>query len=177
MRKQPLNKYIKLFTTILFCFIISSSANAVGEGQLPVSDSYSDVIQSVKKQTSQTAQTINNEDRENTLAHKAVTESIDNTVNNSQTTKNSKNSVLSNEVKKQTKPKISATSIIFKFLFAMLWVIISSGFIFLILLAYKKLILKGRSILPTYESMEHSLETPKNFKEAIKIFLDKTKWN
>jgi len=169
-----LNKLSKLLIIFLFCLILHVPANAVGENQLPVSDSYSDIIQSVQKQTSKSAEKIDNEDRENTLAHKAVTESIDDAVKKPQA---EENTVLNKELKKQTKPKTNITNVLFKFLFAMLWVLISSGFIFIILLAYKKLILKGRSVLPTYESMEHSLDTPKNFKEAIKIFLDKTKWN
>ena len=168
-----MNKIFKLLIVFIFCITVNSSANAVGESQIPVSNSYSDIIQSVQNQTPAN-ETGNNVYREDTLAHKAVTESIDDTINAAPV---EEKSVLSKELKKQTKPKTSITSILFKFLFAMLWVIISSIFIFLILIAYKKLILKGGSVLPTYESLEHSLETPKNFKEAIKIFLDKTKWN
>lgn len=174
MRKLQLNKYFKLLIITLFCFVLNSSAYGIGESQIPVSESYSDVIQSVQKQTSRTAETVNGENSESTLAHRAVTENIDNAV---KTVESENNSVVKNEIRKQTKSKTSITNLMFKFLFAMLWVAISSVFIFLILLAYKKLILKDRSVLPTYESMEHSLDTPKKFKEAIKIFLDKTKWN
>ena len=59
----------------------------------------------------------------------------------------------------------------------MLWVGISSIAIFIILLSYKKFVSGRKRVTPTYESKAHSLDTPTNFKEAIKLFLDKTKWS
>ena len=58
----------------------------------------------------------------------------------------------------------------------MIWVIISSIIIFILLISYKKLILKDNRQNITYENTAQSLDTPKNFKDALKLFLDKTKW-
>lgn len=77
----------------------------------------------------------------------------------------------------QTKSPQSFKNILLKFVFAIIWVVFSSFAIFIILISYKKLILKEKKGLPKYKNTEHSLQTPKNFKEAFKLFLDKTKWN
>lgn len=65
-------------------------------------------------------------------------------------------------------------SIIFKFMLAMLWVVISSAIIFLVLLGYKKIVIKKQVVIE--KSKEKSLESPKTFKEAVNLFLDITKW-
>ena len=142
-----MNKVFQIFILLAFCFVINSSEFVTAEP----------VVSETQTQTTQ-IDTITDEDF-------AITEPQENVTNNA----------LNEEIRKQTKHKNN--NVFFKFLFSMLWVTISSFFVFLILLAYKKLILKGKTVIPTYESMEHSLDTPKNFKEAIKIFLDKTKWN
>lgn len=170
-----MNNFIKILSTIIICFTVNLAAFAVVENQIPVSESYTEVIKSVKQQTSQPSEDVYKEKRTSSVTNETYSDKFNKELTDSQATEDK--TVLSQEIKKQTKPKTSFTNFLFKFLFAMLWVAISSGFIYLILIAYKKLILKGRSVMPTYESMEHSLDTPKNFKEAIKIFLDKTKWN
>lgn len=195
VRKQLLNN--KLFFKILFitsAFIfIKADVYAVNETQIPVSTSFSETIQSVQntqnlgqqgiKATSSTqtnnAQTQQQQENTTTLAHEAVTGTIEQKTQDELNNPNSNQdlSVLKKEIQKQTKPKKSYVNVIFKFLLALIWVAISSIIIFIILLSYKKLILKGKPITPTYESTEQSLDTPKNFKEAIKLFLDKTKWD
>ena len=63
-----------------------------------------------------------------------------------------------------------------KFLMAMFGVVASSVLIYVLLTVYNKI----RSIfnISTSESsdFESSLETPKNIEDAVKTFLDKTKW-
>lgn len=170
------NKIFTAIFTILCCIAINSAVYAVGENAVPVSQSYTDAIQSASQQGGNLQQNQTPEDKNETLAHQAVTGSIDEAAN---ALKNQaeQQSIVGNEIKKQTKTKKSYVNIIFKFILAMVWVCISSVIIFIILISYKKLILKGKPITPTYESMAESLETPKNFKEAIKLFLDKTKWD
>ena len=154
---------------------------AVNESSMPVSTSYSDAIQSVQNQIDlkeqQANQTQTQQTQEQTLAHQAVNGSLENATQAIQDANSEEIKPIAKEIQEQTKPRRSYINIIFKFILAMLWVCISSSIIFIILLSYKKLILKGKPITPTYESTEQSLETPKNFKEAIKLFLDKTKWN
>ena len=178
-RKTLQNNLFTIIFAFIFCLIVSNPSFAVGETQIPVSQSYTEALQSATNQINSpqpttTAQTPENKDE--TLAHQAVTGSIDEAANaiKNQT---EPQSVVGEEIKKQTKTKKSYMNIIFKFILAMVWVCISSIIIFIILISYKKLILKGKSITPTYESMAESLDSPKNFKEAIKLFLDKTKWN
>lgn len=183
------NNFIKiLITTSVFIFI-KTGAFAVSENQIPVSTSFSETIQSVQntqslgsqviKPNTQTGNTQQVEDKTKTLAHEAVTGTIEQATQDelNNTTSNQNLNSIKKEIQKQTKPKKSYVNVIFKFILALIWVAISSIIIFIILLSYKKLILKGKPITPTYESTEHSLDTPKNFKEAIKLFLDKTKWD
>lgn len=61
----------------------------------------------------------------------------------------------------------------FKFLIAMLGVLISSLAIFIVLKLYKKFILKNNVKLNSID-YDKTLESPKDFKEAINLFLDKT---
>lgn len=164
-----------LLVIVLSCFI-QSQVFAVGEDTVSVSNSYSEAIQSVQ-QSNPNLQTQTSTTTEETLAHQAVTGTVENANQAIQQANQIEITPIADEIKKQTKPKRSYVSAIFKFILAMLWVCISSIIIFIILLSYKKLILKGKPITPTYESTEHTLDTPKNFKEAIKLFLDKTKWD
>lgn len=62
---------------------------------------------------------------------------------------------------------------IFKFLIAMLCVIVSAGMIFFGLKLYQKFVLKNNG---KFDSIDYDkmLESPKDFKEAINIFLEKT---
>ncbi len=171
------NKILTVIFSIICCFIISQPSFAVDEvSVVPVSQSYTEAVQSAANQINTQQQTQATENKNETLAHQAVTGSIDEAANAIKNQTEQK-SVVGNEIKKQTKTKRSYVNIVFKFILAMIWVCISSVIIFIILISYKKLILKGKPITPTYESLEGSLETPKNFKEAIKLFLDKTKWN
>lgn len=62
---------------------------------------------------------------------------------------------------------------IYKFLMAMLGVILSSLAIFLGLKLYQKFVLKKSSKFDNIKN-DKTLESPKDFKEAINIFLDKT---
>lgn len=63
--------------------------------------------------------------------------------------------------------------ILIKFLMAMLGVIVSAAAIFLGLKIYKKFVLKNDTKNEIIDYNE-TLESPKDFKEAINIFLDKT---
>ena len=169
---------IKVLIFTIACFaLINPLAIAVGENQIPVSTSYSEVIQSVQNQQNLNPQATQTNAAATTPAHEAVTGSLENATKAIQDAQSEEISPIKKEVLKQTKPKKSYVNVIFKFILAMICVAISSIIIFIILLSYKRLILKGKPITPTYESTEHSLNTPKNFKEAIKLFLDKTKWN
>lgn len=183
--------FLKILFVISAFIFIKADVYAVNETQIPVSTSFSETIQSVQNTQSLGQQGIQTkssrvnsnqqqaEDKTKTLAHEAVTGTIEQKTQDELNNPNSNQdlSVLKKEIQKQTKPKKSYVNVIFKFLLALIWVTISSIIIFIILLSYKKLILKGKSITPTYESTEQSLDTPKNFKEAIKLFLDKTKWD
>ena len=171
------NKILTVIFSIICCFIINQPSFAVDEvSVVPVSQSYTEAVQSAANQINTQNQTQATENKNETLAHQAVTGSIDEAANAIKNQTEQK-SIVGNEIKKQTKTKRNYVNIVFKFILAMIWVCISSVIIFIILISYKKLILKGKPITPTYESLEESLETPKNFKEAIKLFLDKTKWN
>lgn len=61
----------------------------------------------------------------------------------------------------------------FRFLLAMLGVLVSSGAIFLGLKLYKNVILKNNTKLDNLD-YNKTLDSPKDFKEAINLFLDKT---
>lgn len=69
--------------------------------------------------------------------------------------------------------KAGFTYTILKFLMAMLGVLISSGAIFLGLKFYKKLVLQNNEKFSNID-YDKTLESPKDFKEAINLFLDKT---
>lgn len=62
---------------------------------------------------------------------------------------------------------------ILKFLIAMIGVLVSVLVIFLVLKLYKKVMLKNNLNLGSID-YDKTLESPKDFKEAINIFLDKT---
>lgn len=64
-------------------------------------------------------------------------------------------------------------STLVKFLLAMLGVVVSAGAIFLGLKFYKNVVLKGGTTNEVI-SIENSLHSPKDFKEAINLFLNKT---
>lgn len=174
------NNFIKSFIILFSCILIQQVSFAVGENTMPVSTSYSDALQSAQNQvaTQQTqTQTTQNQPATETLVHQAVNGTLENANQAIQEANQEEIKPITKEIQKQTRPKRSYINVIFKFVLAMLWVCISSVIIFIILLSYKRLILKGKPVTPTYESTEQSLDTPKNFKEAIKLFLDKTKWN
>ena len=171
------NNFLKNFLVLFCCVLLQTQSFAVGESTMPVSTSYSDAIQSVQNQIDIKEQQATQQSNEQTLAHQAVNGTLENANQAIQDANSEEIKPIAKEIQKQTRPKRSYINIVFKFILAMLWVCISSAIIFIILLSYKRLILKGKPITPTYESTEQSLETPKNFKEAIKLFLDKTKWN
>jgi len=62
---------------------------------------------------------------------------------------------------------------LFRFLMAMLGVIVSSAAIFLGLKLYQKFVLK-KGLSSDEKDYENTLESPKDFKEAINSFLSKT---
>lgn len=62
---------------------------------------------------------------------------------------------------------------VFKFFISMFWVIVSALLIFLGLKFYKKMILKNNAKIDKID-YDKTLESPKDFKEAINLFLDKT---
>lgn len=64
-------------------------------------------------------------------------------------------------------------SALVKFTATMFWVLVSAAIIFLGLKTYQKIALKG-NVKADKIDYEKSLESPKDFKEAINLFLDKT---
>ncbi len=76
------------------------------------------------------------------------------------------------------KQPVSKKKIAKKFLLAMSGVAISSIILFVLLSLYNKLRASfgGNAIQPPAEG-EAPLETPDNLTDAVKTFLDKTKWN
>ena len=167
----------KISIITIFFIIAIFSANLTFAEPLPVSTSYDDVINSAKK--------INNESVETTTKPNSLqnqeNEINTKTVNISKSTDSQDVQKISNQVKKdakniKTKQDIKILNLILKFILAMIWVIISSIIIFILLISYKKLILKDNRQNITYENTAQSLDTPKNFKDALKLFLDKTKW-
>lgn len=64
------------------------------------------------------------------------------------------------------------SNILLKFLIAIGWVIISSIIIYFSLISYKKLSKKPEFGI---DVEENTLDTPKNFKEAINLFIKKTR--
>lgn len=167
----------KISILTIFFIIAIFSANLTFAEPLPVSTSYDDVINSAKKITNESVETTNKpnslQNQENEINTK--------TVNISKSTDSQDVQKISNQVKKdakniKTKQDIKILNLILKFILAMIWVIISSIIIFILLISYKKLILKDNRQNITYENTAQSLDTPKNFKDALKLFLDKTKW-
>ena len=167
----------KISILTIFFIIAIFSANLTFAEPLPVSTSYDDVINSAKK--------INNESVETTTKPNSLqnqeNEINTKTVNISKSTDSQDVQKISNQVKKdakniKTKQDIKILNLILKFILAMILFIISSIIIFILLISYKKLILKDNRQNITYENTAQSLDTPKNFKDALKLFLDKTKW-
>ncbi len=74
---------------------------------------------------------------------------------------------------KQKDEKNDFKDILIKFFMSMLGVLLSSVAIILGLKLYKKLILKNNSKLNNID-YDKTFDTPKDFKEAINLFLDKT---
>lgn len=176
MKKNNIKNLILSISCILTLQLVAISASTT---QIPVSTSYDDMINVAKEQVSSSPATGNIQVQarahEEPLAPRgdlAYSNAMPTTTQAANTT------AVQPEVQQttQTKPKKSFASMVFKFILAMIWVVISSIVIFVILISYKRLILKGKTVRPTYETTEQSLDTPKNFKEAIKLFLDKTKW-
>ena len=167
----------KISILTIFFIIAIFSANLTFAEPLPVSTSYDDVINSAKKITNESVETTT---KPNSLQNQE-NENNTKTVNISKSTDSQDVQKISNQVKKdakniKTKQDIKILNLILKFILAMIWVIISSIIIFILLISYKKLILKDNRQNITYENTAQSLDTPKNFKDALKLFLDKTKW-
>lgn len=80
-----------------------------------------------------------------------------------------KNAYALTHLNKQDDFKVNAL----KFLLAMLGVLVSALTLFLVLKLYKKVTLKNNLNLGDID-YDKTLESPKDFKEAINIFLDKT---
>ncbi|MBR1908898.1 hypothetical protein IJ818_08185 [bacterium] len=68
--------------------------------------------------------------------------------------------------------KKSTPNVLLKFFIAIAWVIMSSLIIYFSLVSYKKLSGKPKFGI---DVEENTLETPKNFKEAINLFIKKTR--
>lgn len=81
----------------------------------------------------------------------------------------------SQELEKLAKPdeQMGFKYAFFKFFVAMMGVLVSALAIFAGLKIYKKFVLKNNSKLDNVD-YDKSLESPKDFKEAINLFLDKT---
>lgn len=174
MKKNNIKNLILSIACILTLQLVAISAPT---SQIPVSASYDDMINVAKEQVSSSPATgdiqVQARAQEEPLAPRGDLASS-NAMPEAQVANTT--AVQPQVQQTQTKPKKSFASMVFKFILAMIWVVISSIVIFVILISYKRLILKGKPVRPTYETTEHSLDTPKNFKEAIKLFLDKTKW-
>lgn len=72
----------------------------------------------------------------------------------------------------ELQPEVKPKSTLFKFAIAILWVLISSIIIYFSLMSYKKI--SSRTDFGI-DAEENTLNAPKNFKEAINLFLRKTK--
>ena len=165
---------------VISCIVLQHSIVMAESNVAPVTTSYDDMVKAIN----QTQTNVEGANVNETPAHAAVTGSL---TSDEIAVINSQSSVDASSVQKsidsyvKSKPQNSTKQSIFKlmlkFLIAMLWVCISSVVIFIVLISYKSLVLKRKRVTPTYESKAHSLDTPVNFKEAIKLFLDKTKWS
>lgn len=162
----------------LFFIAILYTANLTFAEPLPVSSSYDDIINSAQKTiTTEPVNTTTQSNAEQNEDNSVNTK----TVNISKPTDSQEIQKIANQTKKdakniKTKQDIKILNLVLKFLLAMIWVVISSIIIFILLISYKKLILKDNNQEINYENTSQSLDTPKNFKEALKLFLDKTKW-
>ena len=174
MKKNNIENLILSIACILTVQLLAVSAPT---SQIPVSASYDDMINVAREQVSSSPATgdiqVQARAQEEPLAPRGDL-AYSNATPEAQV---ANTTAIQPQVQQtQTKPKKSFASMVFKFILAMIWVVISSIVIFIILISYKRFILKGKPVRPTYETTEQSLDTPKNFKEAIKLFLDKTKW-
>lgn len=77
------------------------------------------------------------------------------------------------------KTPISKRQIAMKFIFAMFGVVLSSLIIYIGLTIYNKIRsgITSTEITHTLKGEDASLSTPENLSEAIKTFIEKTKWN
>ena len=170
------NNIKRLILSIACILTIQGLAISAPTSQIPVSASYDDMLNVAKEQVSSSPATgdvqVQARAQEEPLAPRGDL-AYSNAMPEAQVANTTS---IQPQVQTKTKPKKSFASMVFKFILAMIWVVISSIVIFVILISYKRLILKGKPVRPTYETTEQSLDTPKNFKEAIKLFLDKTKW-
>lgn len=170
------NNIKRLILSIACILTIQGLAISAPTSQIPVSASYDDMLNVAKEQVSTSPATgdvqVQARAQEEPLAPRGDL-AYSNAMPEAQV---ANTTAVQPQVQTKTKPKKSFASMVFKFILAMIWVVISSIVIFVILISYKRLILKGKPVRPTYETTEQSLDTPKNFKEAIKLFLDKTKW-
>ena len=170
------NNIKRLILSIACILTIQGLAISAPTSQIPVSASYDDMLNVAKEQVSTSPATgdvqVQARAQEEPLAPRGDL-AYSNAMPEAQVANTTS---VQPQVQTKTKPKKSFASMVFKFILAMIWVVISSIVIFVILISYKRLILKGKPVRPTYETTEQSLDTPKNFKEAIKLFLDKTKW-
>lgn len=170
------NNIKRLILSIACILTIQGLAISAPTSQIPVSASYDDMLNVAKEQVSSSPATgdvqVQARAQEEPLAPRGDL-AYSNAMPEAQV---ANTTAVQPQVQTKTKPKKSFASMVFKFILAMIWVVISSIVIFVILISYKRLILKGKPVRPTYETTEQSLDTPKNFKEAIKLFLDKTKW-
>lgn len=169
---------MKKISILALSFIaIIYSANLTFAEPFPVSSSYDDIINSAKNTI--TTESIKSTTQSNNTQNQ---ESVNTkTVNISKSTESQEVQKIANQSKKdikniKTKQDIKILNLILKFILAMIWVVISSIIIFILLISYKRLILKDNGQNITYENTSQSLDTPKNFKDALKLFLDKTKW-
>ena len=170
------NNIKNLILSIACILTIQGLAISAPTSQIPVSASYDDMLNVAKEQVSSSPATgdiqVQARAQEEPLAPRGDL-AYSNAMPEAQV---ANTTLVQPQVQTKTKPRKSFASMVFKFILAMIWVVISSIVIFVILISYKRLILKGKPVRPTYETTEQSLDTPKNFKEAIKLFLDKTKW-
>ncbi len=170
------NNIKRLILSVACILTIQGLAISAPTSQIPVSASYDDMLNVAKEQVSSSPATgdiqVQARAQEEPLAPRGDL-AYSNAMPEAQV---ANTTAVQPQVQTKTKPKKSFASMVFKFILAMIWVVISSIVIFVILISYKRLILKGKPVRPTYETTEQSLDTPKNFKEAIKLFLDKTKW-
>lgn len=170
------NNIKRLILSVACILTIQGLAISAPTSQIPVSASYDDMLNVAKEQVSSSPATgdiqVQARAQEEPLAPRGDL-AYSNAMPEAQV---ANTTLVQPQVQTKTKPRKSFASMVFKFILAIIWVVISSIVIFVILISYKRLILKGKPVRPTYETTEQSLDTPKNFKEAIKLFLDKTKW-